>query len=322
MAAVRIACIVPIKDKADVLDRCLSSVQTAFALSPNAEVILVDNGSTDGSLQIEHSYGDFVRTSTSATRVGAVRNWGVRTAEPADILVFVDCDCVVRPDFFVAVENAFRDPRIAASGCEVVSPSGGHWTETVGDILHRHAGDGPRRFINSACFAIRSDWFQRIGGFDETLVSGEDVEICERLLAHGGTLVQSETLQVVHLGNPQTLAQFYRRIRWHGEGAWSKTSGLRMSPTLLAALLHGVTMSLSVVASLLAAAKGRFAFALAIMLVGLLAVPALFTILRSLQRRRFAPPVRGTLLMLVTLTARLHGLFRARLSGMRHLAKA
>jgi cellulose synthase/poly-beta-1,6-N-acetylglucosamine synthase-like glycosyltransferase len=308
---VRLAAILPIRDKADLLARCLASVTAAAQQHGDTQVILVDNGSTDGSLAIQTQYADRATlVASTAARVGGVRNDGTRVAHDADVFVFIDCDCEVPPAFFRDVEETFVSSGAAAVGCEVYSPSQGHWSERVWDRLHRPGGDGPRHYINSACFAIRAEWFRRIAGFDATKSSSEDVDICRRLTAAGGTMWQSERLAILHLGNPQTVAGLYRRLRWHGEGIWEPGAPVQWSvSTICLVLFPCVTVAGVVVGVPLLSSHP--VWAIVFLLTAPLLVPLLFVIGRAVQFRRRVPVVGGVALMLITFVARLHGVIRA-----------
>jgi hypothetical protein len=176
--------------------------------------------------------------------------------------------------------------------------------------LHRPGGDGPRHYINSACFAIRAEWFRRIAGFDATKSSSEDVDICRRLTAAGGTMWQSERLAILHLGNPQTVAGLYRRLRWHGEGIWEPGAPVQWSvSTICLVLFPCVTVAGVVVGVPLLSSHP--VWAIVFLLTAPLMVPLLFVIGRAVQFRRRVPVVGGVALMLITFVARLHGVIRA-----------
>lgn len=307
----RLAAVLPIRNKADLLDACLASVTAAAQAHGNTQVVLVDNGSTDGSLAIQARYaGSCTLLSSVAPRVGGVRNDGAQAAPDADAYVFIDCDCEVPVTFFQDVVATFLSSNAAAVGCEVYSPTHGHWSERVWDRLHRPGGDGPRHYINSACFAIRSEWFARIHGFDATKSSSEDVDICRRLTAAGGTMWQSERLAILHRGNPQTVAGLYRRLRWHGEGIWEPGAPVQWSVSTICLVLFPL-----VVLAGIAAAVGQWpdhpAEALACLVLAPMLVPLLFVVGRAVQFRRRVPVVGGVALMLITFVARLHGVIRS-----------
>ncbi len=312
----RLAVIIPVKDRAELLKRTLDALWAAAKTAPDTgsslSVIVVDNGSTDQSRETAQRHSIRARLiDCDATTVSAVRNAGANAATAPDAFVFLDCDCEVPPNFFTAVEHAFEVSGASAVGCEVRSPVDGHWTERTWDQLHRPGGDGPRHYINSACFSIRREWFERLKGFDPSRGSSEDVDICRRLTLAGGTMWQSESLAVLHLGNPQTVGGLYRRVRWHGSGIWQRGKSYQWSPTSVATLLHGVSV---VVGSLLAGLLwwlGKPVAAVVAAVAGLLFIPTGFVFARAVQFRRRVPILGGVALMMLTFTARLDALFRA-----------
>lgn len=307
----KITAVLPVRNKADVLDACLRSVRIAAAAYADCSVIVVDNGSTDGSLRIQESYRDaFTLLRSTAARVGGVRNDGARGHPKADVYAFIDCDCIVPERFFTDVADVFAESKASAVGCEVVSDMLGHWSEVVWDKLHRPGGDGPRHYINSACFCITASWFWKINGFDEQKVSSEDVDICRRLTVAGGTMWQAERLAVIHMGNPKSLSGLYRRLRWHGEGIFEAGKGVQWSVSTIFTLLHAVVVVVGVTAGVLLLTRGRLLGA-PLMLASLVSMPALFVLARAIQFRRGVPVFGGIALMMITFAARFAGMRRS-----------
>jgi GT2 family glycosyltransferase len=277
-------------------------------------VFVTDNGSRDGTIPVAEHFAPWVHLVHSRARyVSGVRNDGVRAVVeemgPFDALVFLDADCIVPPGFFSACIDVFAQTGAHAIGCEVYAPPDGHWTERAWDALHRPGGDGPRHYINSACFAIRRATFEALGGFDPDRPSSEDVDICQRLLASGGRLFQSERLAVLHLGNPQSLRGLWRRIRWHNEGVFDAAGHMQRAPMVYATLLHGAVIVLAVATALPLAPIAPLMSA-ALIGTGLLLIPFLFVLARMRQFRRYIPMLSATALMALTFPARLHGMWR------------
>lgn len=314
----RLAVVIPVKDRAALLAQCLEALCTAIRHDDPlgqlaVRVYVADNGSRDGTVEVAQRYVPVVHVVPSTARyVGGVRNDGARAAlremPELEALVFLDADCIVPPDFLSACGDVFAASGATAIGCEVRSRPDGHWTERVWDTLHRPGGDGTRHYINSACFAIRRPAFEALEGFDPHRPSSEDVDICQRLTAAGGRLFQSERLAVLHLGNPQTLAGYWRRIRWHNEGVFDASGRLQRAPMVYATLLHALVLPTSLVMALPLFPIAPWLSAAAIGF-GLFAVPLLFVLARMRQHRRYIPLMSATLLMGVTFPARLHGMW-------------
>jgi cellulose synthase/poly-beta-1,6-N-acetylglucosamine synthase-like glycosyltransferase len=224
-------------------------------------------------------------------------------------VVFVDSDCVVRPDFLSEISRIFaRDSEIAIAGCKVRSPQNGHWTEVASDDLHRESGDGRRSHINSGCMAIRREVFEAVGGFSPVLPANEDYDLCDRVRATGQEIWQFESLSVLHLGNPKTIAGFMRRLRWHGRGAFSADGRLLVTPMSLAVIANSAFMCGGVAASAVALAGVGWAGATGILLASITMVPVSVWLMRMKQYRRWIRPHLAIPLMQLTLIARQLGM--------------
>ena len=110
----RLSVVVPAYNSAGTIGPCLDGL--AVALGPNDEVIVVDDGSTDDTLDIVIQYPDprvsGLRLDLNVGR-GPARNHGANKAT-GDVLVFVDADVVVHPDAADLLRSAFTDDGLAA----------------------------------------------------------------------------------------------------------------------------------------------------------------------------------------------------------------
>ncbi|MBA3919540.1 MAG: hypothetical protein C0516_13250 [Gemmatimonas sp.] len=310
-SAMQISVVVPVRNREDLLGQCLSSLVASADGQSNVRIVVCDNGSTDGSVKVARSFGPLVEVvQSTAQRVGGVRNDGAAAHKTAEVYAFLDSDCVVPPHFFAAIVETFEHSKATAVGCEVVSRKDGHWSERAWDELHRPGGDGPRHYINSACFCIRSDFFWKIGGFDAEKVSSEDVDICRRITFAGGSMWQSEKLAVLHLGNPQSVRGLYSRIRWHGEGIWEEGKGLQWSVTTAATIAHAAFVVIGILWGGWEVVHGHLT-GVVLALGGMLLAPIAFVVARAVQHRRAVPIFSGVALMSITFPARIHGMIRS-----------
>ena len=295
-----VSVIVPVFNKRDVLRASLDSIVAATHRYGAAELVFIDHHSTDGSYELLAEYRDVAAIRRLAGgSVSALRNHGAREAR-GEVLAFIDCDCVVPIDFFESMFAVFDASGAAAVGCEVGLPTPAHWIERTWYDLHALRRDGDRRWLNAADFAVRRSAFLEVGGFDEQLVSGEDADIGARLRAAGHRLYESQRLTVVHLGNPKSLRQFYRREVWHGAAVLGSRSLLSSKATWLV-FLHAaaVFLALAVMVSPVALP------ARAVIALGLcLCVPIATVALRVAATRRFANPVAALVLYVVFFFAR------------------
>jgi GT2 family glycosyltransferase len=217
----RITAVVPVLNAERFLEPCLGSITAAMAGARHCEVdlVVVDNGSTDGSMEVLRErwsrHGRIIEAP--GVSVGAVRNRGAREAG-GDVLAFIDADCVVGPDYFDRAAAVLEETGASATGSSYSLPSEPHWIERSWHRLHQVEEHGPVQYLNAGNFLVRREVFEAVGGFDETLSTGEDAELGLRLVKAGHTIHADESVRAVHLGNPKSLGHFFRKQRWHGLG--------------------------------------------------------------------------------------------------------
>jgi glycosyltransferase involved in cell wall biosynthesis len=215
-AAPLISVVVPVYNKRAFLRASLDSIVAASKRAGHVQLIFVDHHSTDGSYEILREYGkDADVRRVEDGNISTVRNTGAASAS-GTYLSFIDCDCVVPLEYFLDLPAVFESSGADAVGCEVGIPESATWSERLWYELHVVPTDGARHYLNSANFAVRRAAFDAVGGFDETLPVGEDTNICQRLTAAGYRIFESHRLSVIHLDNPKTPLQFFRKQRWHG----------------------------------------------------------------------------------------------------------
>ena len=231
--------VVPVYNKLRFIPAAVGSIVVAAETYGVANLWLVDNGSTDGSYELLiDQFGDraTVLRLMSGT-IAAVRNFGAKHGH-APIISFIDCDCVIPADYFTRLEAVFAESRAEGAGCTVVLPPDPTWVEAVWNRMHDDGGEGPREWINSANFAVRRELFERISGFNETLETDEDTEICFRIRRAGGTLISDRRLAVAHLDNAKTLPEFFRKERWRAVGMFSTASAGSIDKVTVMMIAH------------------------------------------------------------------------------------
>jgi glycosyltransferase involved in cell wall biosynthesis len=233
-----LAVIVPARNEAAVIEQCLSALAREKEDGYVDRIVVVDNMSTDATGELAARFADdVIRINGPVSRV---RNAGAELAD-ARFLAFVDADVVVRPGWGRAVHDVVRqaaagerDAVIFGATCEVPADAG--W---IARAWFTSLASRPRQdYVNSGNMIVSAGLFERLGGFDETLVSGEDVDLCRRAGAAGGRIALTPALRAVHLEYPSTLRAFFARERWHGRNMLRYFSSPLRDKALLFALLH------------------------------------------------------------------------------------
>jgi len=234
----RISVIIPAFNAIKDLKRCLDSVIAAMQEYGDAELVIVDNGSTDGSYEmlLQH-YGGIARVfQLPDATVGALRNYGAQVAQ-GEYSSFIDSDMLVPPSYLTDALLLFSQYDIAALVCRLSVPESPHWIEDTWRRLHRRPRDGYVHLYGGS-FIIRTEVFRSAGGFNESLVTDEDRELGERLESRGYRIYEASAFSAIHLGEPRTLRAFFRRHLWHGLGMLGNFQRLAITKPTLMTFLH------------------------------------------------------------------------------------
>lgn len=302
-AAPEFACIVPMRDAMRFLPVCLPALLTA-ASRTGAEVVLVNNGSTDGTREWAARAGGTTARVVDApgATVGGARNLGAQLCSAAT-LVFVDADCEVEPDHFAQIAAAFRESGADAVGAAYGVPANPHWVEDVWYRMHL-ADDGQTHHLPAGNLAVRRVSFNAVGGFDAALTTGEDAELCLRLRQAGARIERRSRIRVVHHGNPKSLRAFFAKQCWHAAGMFSTTGRRELDKPVVVMAIHALLVL--VVGGLLLFPSTRSLHGAAVSLAALNVVPVAAVLYRRAGRWLGGPSwPRAILLYHVYFAARL-----------------
>jgi len=217
--APRFSIVIPTLNEAAHIRLCLTALASTVPPSVPFEVLIIDNGSTDNTLELALSFAhilDLQLHQQILVSISSLRNLGASFAR-GDILVFLDADCIAPPQWIDKLATAFSaEVGTSIIGSRYRAPECSTW---VAKAWERGQDGTVRRsvaYVPGGTMALRISVFQRLGGFDPTLVTNEDAELCRRARASAVEVIADPGLAVVHLGTSQTLTSFYCRQFWHG----------------------------------------------------------------------------------------------------------
>jgi len=203
------------------------------------DIIVVDNFSSDQTWNIARNLP--CRTMQANGKVGNVRNIGAALTD-TPYIGFIDADVIISPGWSLIVCDVIRKHEQANSNCGLITGSiydiseSANWLEKTWtrSLQSRQT----HRYINGGNLVIDSRLFNRIGGFNENLISGEDCDLCVRAVKAGGKLIYNPDIHTIHLGYPKTISHFIRRELWHGREMLKDSGNPFKNKALILALIH------------------------------------------------------------------------------------
>lgn len=213
--SVKVSIVIPAYNAAATLDECLTAC-THQSYS-DLEIIVVDDGSTDATSVIAHSYCVHLVLQEQCGPAAA-RNTGV-AASHGDIIAFTDSDCVPHPDWIERLIAPLTGEVAAAGGTYgIANPESALARLIHAEIMLRHAHFGGRvDFVGSYNAAIRRDVFEALHGFDTDFkaASAEDNDLCYRLADAGHAIAFVRDAVVDHF-HPTGVWRYLRTQSRHG----------------------------------------------------------------------------------------------------------
>jgi glycosyltransferase involved in cell wall biosynthesis len=198
------------------------AIDSALAQTyPRVEVIVIDDGSTDRSLEVIRSFGTRVRWETGPNRGAcAARNRGVQLAR-GELIQFLDADDVLRPEKIARMTTvAAASGRAAVPICDWERQDLSSPTAPTTVALN-YAGEDPVAFCLERQLPTPSPlhWrvnLERVGGFDESLPCSQERDLHLRLACSGVSFVGvPEALYRVRRREGSVSSDFVRVLRQH-----------------------------------------------------------------------------------------------------------
>lgn len=198
--------IIPVKDRARELAECLQSLVGQDYPKERMEIIVVDDGSTDETVEVASSFSCKLLTNKRTQGQSLCRNRGAAAAR-GEILAFIDSDCVAGNDWLRQLVPYFQWEQVGAVGGYV----DGYFEQSsldryekaysplnMGKHIFYSTDDRSTFYVPTCNLLVRRSLYLDNGGISEALHVGEDVDFCWRMRSRGHFLLYVPVGVVLH----------------------------------------------------------------------------------------------------------------------------
>ncbi|MEE8575423.1 MAG: glycosyltransferase, partial [Thermodesulfobacteriota bacterium] len=213
-------------NRPEELSICLKAMEGINYPRTRYEVIVIDDG---GKFTLDSTVEPF-RNSLKLTLLrqentgcGGARNTGVAKAR-GDVLAFTDDDCAPDPEWLNEMASEMRANPNRVIGGRVINALTENPYSTTSQLLTSYLYDYFRsnksnyRFFTTSNLAISAELFNSIGGFDATLRTAEDRDLCARAILFGSELHYAQGAIIYH-SHHLTFSSFCNQHYTYGRGA-------------------------------------------------------------------------------------------------------
>jgi GT2 family glycosyltransferase/SAM-dependent methyltransferase len=224
--------VIPVWNRLDLTRECLMAL-SQIQDQPEYEVIVVDNGSTDGTQEFLQTLGGDVQVIVNSENLGFAKacNQGAQASQ-GKYLVFLNNDTVPKDGWLRAlVHEVESDEQVGIVGSKLLYADGtiqhagvvfarGHLNPY--HLYQRFSADHPAvnhrrepQVVTAACLLIRRGLFDEVGGFDEGFRNGfEDVDLCLKSRQRGYRVIYQPRSVLYHLESQTPGRKAYDSENW------------------------------------------------------------------------------------------------------------
>lgn len=237
--------IIPALNEEVRISRTLASI---YREVKNPEIIVIDNGSIDKTVQLAQEGGAITKIFPNLN-ISELRNCGVAISSN-ETLIFLDADVELGEDWGHQIKkitsNLNSNPlQITGSTClpflenNLVNK---YWYQLLKNKKQVN-------YINSGHLITTKQLFDLIHGFDSKLKTGEDYDFCMRATKEGASISPAAELKAYHSGYPTTIAGFANREIWHGTSDYNSVKSFVNSKVAIVSSLFSTLLVLSIIFS-------------------------------------------------------------------------
>ncbi|HEY4613200.1 MAG TPA: glycosyltransferase [Bacteroidota bacterium] len=217
----RFSVIIPTYNEQEYIERCLQSIVQQTYDRADYEIIVSDAQSTDETVRLALNGG--AKVANAARRgIAYGRNIGAQQAQ-GDLLVFVDADVTLHPEFLSHLAKTFSDERVVAATGKAIPADGNLFPRFVYRATYALVN-----FFNffhlplfpALCVVYRKTIFETVGGFREDFGITEDLDLSKRVSTLGACKVNNDarafvsTRRLEHHALSTVLFHIYHDLRY------------------------------------------------------------------------------------------------------------
>lgn len=195
------------------LYQCLKSIESLDYPRDKFEVLVIDGGSNDGTLDICKNFSVKCLIEEKKGR-GLARNIGIKNSK-GEIIAFVDADCRVTRNWLMVHAKNHMNKSVGAVGGAVINPlmsiSNKFALTNHYEYFAEFDENIPKKMIYHVCTSnasFKKNTIEEAGFFDDTLDAYEDFELCNRITQIGSKLFFDPDAKVLHFGVHPSMSSY------------------------------------------------------------------------------------------------------------------
>ena len=252
-----VSIIIPAKDGASTLDACLRSIKRSYY--KNYEVIVVDDHSSDGTVDIAKHFQCSVLQPEEGTGANAARNFGAQQAR-GDVFMFLDSDIVISRETILGVVETLEEEYIdAVVGIYTAKHRHETFVSQYKNLWVRYSyikSPAAIDWLFGAISGIKRKAFEKLGGFNTELLARyghDDIELGKRFARANLNIVLNMEIEVEHLKHYTLMSfiknEFHRSVGFaelaarFGETSKSVTRGfVNVYPIFIVSTVYSIAV--------------------------------------------------------------------------------
>lgn len=213
-----VSVIVPVYNDAQRIGKCIESLLQQTYPREKYEVIVIDNGSTDETLEVIKKYSVKLLIEDKIQSSYAARNKGIKNAR-GEVIAFTDSDCIPDPDWIEkGVNNLLRVPNCGLVAGKINMFFKNPEEPNAVELYDKIKGFSQKEDVEKSKFGSTANVFtfkkvfENVGLFNDRLKSGGDNEWGRRVFSFGYQQVYAEDTCIAH-PTRYTFGELNKRIR-------------------------------------------------------------------------------------------------------------